>query len=144
MMLRAVIDTNVLVSGLLADEGAPGMIREAFRKAAFTWCISPALMEEYQDVLSRAKFRRAFEEHARVSPVDFLSDLGRAAEMVEGVVLLPVVPDDPDDDIIVATAVAAEADYVVSGDQHLLKLGVYKDIRIVTPKEFVVLLAHSS
>ena len=54
-----------------------------------------------------------------------------------------VVPGDPDDDQIVAAAVAAEADLLVSGGRHLLALGRYRDIRIVTPAEAVGLLGGS-
>lgn len=54
---------------------------------------------------------------------------------------LRVVPDDPEDDVVVATAVAARADYLVTGDRrHLLPLGSYQGIRVVTPRQFLDLL----
>ena len=55
---------------------------------------------------------------------------------------LSVVPDDPKDDMVVATAVAAKADYLVTGDEKLLRLGSFHGVRIVTPRAFLDVLAR--
>jgi len=55
---------------------------------------------------------------------------------------IKVVKSDPSDDIILATALAGQASYIVSGDKHLLDLGVYRGIKVVTAIEFVKILEH--
>ena len=63
------------------------------------------------------------------------------AELVTDLPTLRAVPDDPKDDMVVATAVAAKADYLVTGDRrHLLPIGSYEGIQIVTPRQFLDLL----
>ena len=74
----------------------------------------------------------------------FCSDLLASAEMMTDLPTLQAVPGDPKDDPIVATAVAARAGYLVTGDRrHLLALGSYEGIRIVSVRAFLDLLACS-
>ena len=71
----------------------------------------------------------------------FCDDLAGSVEMVTGLPTLQAVPNDPKDDMVVATAVAAKAGFLVTGDRkHLLALGSNQGIRIATPREFLLLL----
>ena len=141
-MIRAVLDSSVLVSAFLKPGGTSATLLSRARKGAFSLCLSPAIVAETAAVLSRVRHRRRFryepEEVAR-----FCELLGQVAERVEGELpAIRAVPDDPKDDVIVASAVAARADYLVTGDRkHLLPLDSYEGVRIVSVRDFVELLA---
>lgn len=128
--MRAVIDTNVLVSGLLW-RGPPHRLIEQVRRGNLILVSSPALLDELADVLQRPKFR-AILARSKVAPPSLLSEMRRLAEIVEphGAVS---VSRDPDDDVVLALAAAAQADIIISGDHDLLTLQSYRDIRIVDP-----------
>lgn len=88
------------------------------------------------DVLSREKFDVTDERQRR----QFLAILARRATVVRPRTSISVIAEDPADDIVLGTAVEGKASHVVSGDKHLLHLGQYKGIRIVTPSEMLGLL----
>lgn len=141
-MLRAVVDTNVLVSALLSDDSMPARIRKAFRDGEMVWCLSEELFAEYRETLRKPRLVKAFAKVRGGLADEFLSELAKAAEWVREIRILPVVADDPDDDIVVATAVAARAEAIVTGDDDLLRLGEHGGIRIVPPRRFVELLGE--
>ena len=97
---------------------------------------SPQLLAELVDVLSREKFPETDEKHAK----SFLSIISRKASVVTVRRSFRAVPEDPDDDIILSTAYEGKASHVVSGDRHLLNLGRFRGIRIVTVNEMLELL----
>ncbi|MBX7247042.1 MAG: putative toxin-antitoxin system toxin component, PIN family [Candidatus Sumerlaeaceae bacterium] len=140
-MITAVLDTNVVVSSLLQPSGVPGMIVAQWKSGAFTVALSDLLLEEIADVLQRPVLRRTakitLEQIAEF--VQLLRETSILAN--EPLKIVPVVTKDPDDDIVLATAVATNADVIVSGDKHLTDLTKYKGIPIVTPREFLELLA---
>jgi putative PIN family toxin of toxin-antitoxin system len=135
-LIRAVCDTNLIVSAFLWG-GLPRALLDAARAKRFQLIASEALIDELADVLSRPKFTKEFARLAVTS--DELIEHGYRVllEIVEPAVIEPVIPDDPDDDLLVACAVGGKADYIVSGDHHLLNMGAYQNIRIKTVKEFV-------
>lgn len=138
-MIRAVVDTNTLVSGIISPLGAPAQIIRRWQRGDFLLLTSPALLAELRRVLEyprivdrlgwsgeeRTQFVKGFETLALVTP---------------GALRLPGVTRDPKDDPMVACAVEGEAGFIVSGDQDLLVLGTYRDVRVVTPREFLTLL----
>jgi hypothetical protein len=143
-MIRAVIDTNVLVSSFLRLTSNPTAIRRAWQRGAFELCISHSLLGELRDVLRRPVIART----VKVGPEEisaFLSQVEeRASFASDPLEVAPVVAADPDDDIVVATALATEADAIVSGDNDLLALKQHRGIAIISPREFVRLLRESA
>lgn len=133
--MRAVIDTNVLVSGLLWH-GAPHRLLEQARSGALVLVSSPALLAELADVIGRAKFD-AVLARSNTSREQTLDALYRLAEVVEPPPLPEPVCRDPDDDEVLALAVAARAEMIVSGDPDLLVLKAFQGIPIVSPAEAV-------
>lgn len=138
-MLRAVLDTNVIVSGLIRPAGAPGQILERLLDEAFILVISPDLVDELRRSLRRPRVRRYIllssdELEGRIAQLETLAD------PVEGKIELKVEIRDPDDIKFLVAAVEARADYVVTGDADLLTLGEHEGIRIVTPRAFLELL----
>jgi len=131
--VKVVLDTNVLVSGLMLPDSVPGRIVAAWRGAQFELAMSEPLLDEIGRVLSYSKIqgrlRWGGDEIAR-----FLLLLRFKAEIVDIENENARVPRDPGDDPVLATLLAAEADCLVSGDGDLLAL---RDrYPILTPAEF--------
>jgi putative PIN family toxin of toxin-antitoxin system len=139
-MLRAVLDTNILVSSILLREGKPAQAIQAWREQRFLLVTSPALIRELRSTLGYDRIRRKY--NLTESDVDdVVALLDNDAIIVPGVAdVWGAVPDDPDDDHVLACAVDGQADVIVSGDNHLVDLGSYKNIPIITVREFLELL----
>lgn len=129
--VRAVIDTNVLLSGLLWS-GTPHRLIEAIRAGALTLVTSPTLLAEFGEVIRRPKFQ-AILARSRTDPEQMLSDLRRLVEIIEPPGLPAQASRDPDDDAVLALAVASQADLIITGDTDLVTLGAYAGIPIVDP-----------
>ncbi len=127
--MRAVVDTNVLLSGLLW-RGPPHRLLEEVRAGTLTLITSPALLAELGEVIRRPKFA-AILGRSRTEPEQMLSELRRLAEIVDPPPLPAPVSRDPDDDSVIALAVASRADLIITGDADLLSLGAYAGIPIL-------------
>ncbi|MDW7992687.1 MAG: putative toxin-antitoxin system toxin component, PIN family [Anaerolineae bacterium] len=143
MPIRAVLDTNVLVSGLVAEGGAPRRIVDAWLEGRFTLVLSPYLLEELLHVLTYPRIANRIRLEEEEDLEVLLGALVSQAEVTEGMLSLPGVTRDPKDDPVVACAREGEADYIVSGDQDLLVLGEYEGIRVVSPRELEILEARA-
>jgi putative PIN family toxin of toxin-antitoxin system len=137
--MRAVIDTNVLLSGLLW-RGAPHLLLEQVRNGAVTLISSPALLAELALVLGRTKFD-AILAQSNTSRTQALAQVRQLAEVIDAPPLAQPVCRDPDDDAVLACALAAQADLIVSGDQDLLVLQAFEGIQIVTAAQALERLA---
>ena len=137
-MLRVVLDTNVFVSSLLVKEGLPAQVLDAWRERKFVLATSPTLVSEIQSTLNYPRIRRKYNiTNKDVSQLITL--LAEDALVVPGDIETASgsVPDDPADEAVLACALDAEADLVVSGDRYLLDLAEYRGIRILTVREFM-------
>ena len=133
--LRAVLDTNVFVSGLISPMGKPAAILKALRSRRFTLVSSPPINEEIIEVFDRPRICDRYGLGDRIFDVSFI--LWEVAELV---IDLPGVRvcSDPEDDKFLAAAVGGRAHYLVTGDVgDLLHLGEYKGVAIVSPRDFV-------
>lgn len=131
--MRAVLDTNVLLSGLLWH-GAPHALLKRVRDSALTLISSPALLAELAEVIGRAKFNSILAR-SQSSQASVLAEVRQLAEILDPPPLSRPVCRDPDDDALLALAIAAQADLIVSGDKDLLALGSYDAIPILTPAQ---------
>lgn len=129
--MRAVIDTNVLLSGLLWRGPAHALL-EQVRNGSVTFLSSPALLAELADVLARPKFD-AILSRSNSSREQMLAQVRILAELTEPPPLPKSVCRDPDDDAVLALATAALADVIVSGDDDLLSLVSFEGIPILNP-----------
>ncbi len=134
--MRALLDTNVLISALI-KAGKP---RELINKLARDKQIflSKAILEEFLDVIEDPNVAKYTSEQ---DVAVFLKTLGIAARIVQVKSRFKVVKADPDDDIILRAAYDGKADYVVSGDKHLLSLKEFKGIKILTVQEMLNILS---
>ena len=140
-MIRAVLDSSVLVSAFLTAGGTSHAVLSAAKRSAFVLCLSDAILEETRRSLrDKVKTIRRHYTYPDERVEAHIADLAALAEPITDLPELRVVPLDPKDDVIVATAAKAGADYLVTGDRHLLSLGAYEGSRIVTPRQFLDLL----
>jgi len=129
-MRRVVIDTNVFLSAVLGGALAP--ILEQWRAEKFTLIVSNEIVGEYIEVISRDKFGLPSEVIDDISAY-----LLRKAEFVTPTERITVVESDPDDNKFIEAAVAGNAERIVSGDKHLLKLEAYRNIPIIKARQFL-------
>ena len=140
-MPRAVLDSSVLVSAFLTPHGTVvRLLREPARSRYQLWLSEYILDETAETLLSKSRLRR-YTAYSDTDVRDYIRWLLTQTQIVADLPTLRVVTNDPKDDPIIATAVAAKADYLVTGDRaHLLPLGSYDGIRIVGPSEFYEIL----
>ena len=127
-MARVVIDTNVLVSALIKKGKSRKLLLKLLEE--HTLILSNRLLAELADVLSRNKFSISNSQAEK-----YLSILARIAEIAPAHSIPKMISEDPDDDAVLSTALSGKADYIVSGDKHLLKLASYEKIKIVSVNE---------
>jgi len=139
-MLRAAIDANVFASATHNPKSPPAKIIHAWFKDRFQLILSPAILAEIRRVMQYPRIRKA-SAWTGVEVAELISLLETNAEIqVPGALDLKVVRDPTDDKYMVA-AVEGRADYIVSGDKDLLDLSRYEDIEIVSPRQFLQILA---
>jgi putative PIN family toxin of toxin-antitoxin system len=139
-VLGAVLDANVLASALIRPQGPPGrIVARLLEEQDFTLVISDAILAELRRCLSYPRVRKYIT--ATDDELDlWVTALGLVADVVEGKMVVSAVSDDPDDNKYLAAALEGRAEFVVSGDAHLLDLQEYEEIRSVTPRAFLDLL----
>ena len=129
--MRLVLDTNVVVSGLLW-RGPPRQVIEAGRRGRAAFFSSTVLLDELASVLKRDKFA-ALLTSRNLTPSLLMQRYGVFATLVDPAPVEHVVRSDEDDDYVVATALGARADAIVTGDRDLLRLHPCRGIRILDP-----------
>ena len=137
--MRVVLDTNVLVSGLLW-RGVPHALLRLLEHRGISMAMTPAMLREVRAVLPRPKFAARLQ--ALHLSVDTLLDaVLEQVELFDDQPIVPVIREDPTDDRILACAQTAGASLIVSGDAHLLRVHRYAGIPILTPRQALTTLA---
>ncbi len=131
--MRAVIDTNVLMSGLLW-RNTPHALLEQVRNGTVMLISSPALLAELARVIDRPKFD-VILLRTNTSRTQALAEVRQLAEVIDPPPLAQPVCRDKDDDAVLALALAAQADMVISGDDDLLCLHPFEGIPVLTPAQ---------
>jgi putative PIN family toxin of toxin-antitoxin system len=137
--VRIVIDTNVLVSRYLNPGGTPARLFDRWEDGAFEIAVSNAILDEYERALNYPRVR----EHHGLTTAEVHRSMERLrsfAVVVAPTETLLVVDRDPADNRFLECAVAAHADYVVTGDNDLLSLGAYAGIQILNRAAFLAVL----
>jgi putative PIN family toxin of toxin-antitoxin system len=133
-MYSATLDTNTLVSATIA-RGKEYALFELAKKGKFRLLISLSILLEYKRIISAGRFGYTSE-----FVEELVSSILGTSDLVFPEIKLDVVKEDPNDNKILECAVAGKADFIVSGDKHLLKLKKYKGIKIVRTSDFLTLL----
>lgn len=134
-MIRAVLDTNVLVRAFLKRRGALSPILEAFEMGLYVLVISKPILLELRETLGkrRIKMKHQLTDEAIETYALLILSFGQLVEPEQAL----SVCRDPDDNRIIEAAVAGQAMYVVTGDKDLLVLESYEGIRFLRPVEFL-------
>jgi putative PIN family toxin of toxin-antitoxin system len=132
-VVRVVIDTNVVISALLFG-GIPGQLIPLWKSGHIITLASAEIIDEYIRVMAYPKFKLSEEEihyllYYEILPYFDLVSVGPA--------LSPIIEKDPSDDKFIICAVAGKANFILSGDQHLLSRKNYKKIKILNPEQFL-------
>ena len=142
-MIRAVLDTNILISALITKKDSPPLqLYKAFTAQKFLLITSPSILAEIEDVINREKLVKyhKLSPHQRHAIMEQLLTLCYVT--LESIKLDKVIIEkDPKDDKFLHAAIEANADFIISGDHHLLDLIEYKEIKIVSPNEFLKLIS---
>jgi putative PIN family toxin of toxin-antitoxin system len=138
-MIRVVIDTNVVVSALLF-EGVSSELSPLWKNGQIKPLVSKRIIGEYIAVFAYPKFKLTEEEISYLLYKEILPFVD---------VIIPesapdIVLDDPSDDKFIHCAVSGDAKYIVSGDRHLLSLGHYGGVQILSPSKLISITARSS
>lgn len=139
-MIRAVLDTNVLVSGFAGYQLAtstPGELIRRWRRRDFTLVVSHHLLAEVDRTLTNPYFARRLP-HRQITGASRL--LRTKAELTAITVTIAGVATHPEDDLVLAAAVSAKVDYLVTGDRQLLQLRTYRGIILLSPRAFLTYL----
>jgi uncharacterized protein len=131
-LLHVVVDTNVLISGLLRPGSVPGQAYVRARDSA-QLVVNPDLLQEIEAVLMRPKFDRYATRRSRLL---YLEQLKESAIVVPTMIRVAACRDSRDNHVLEA-AVNGPADIIVTGDQDLLVLHPFHDVRILTPIDFL-------
>lgn len=137
--MRTVIDTNGVVSSAISPTGAPAEILRRWRQEQLELAVSEAILAEYERALNyervRIRHRRSPEEIR-----ELVEEFREFALLVTPVETPAIIEADPDDDKFLWCADAAGAEFIVTRDEHLLRLGRYKAIRLLSPAAFLEFL----
>ena len=132
-MIRLVLDTNTLISAVGWRDSKPRKILEACLLGEYRLIESPDLLKEFMAVIKRPKFSFIPEEQKN----ELLARLGSHCEIVEPREKLNLIKGDPADNRVLECAIEGNAQYIVSGDQHLLQLKQFRETTILTASEFL-------
>jgi hypothetical protein len=138
-MIRVVLDANVLVSAYLNVSGKPAKIFSLSREKRIEICLSPQIISEITETLLKPRLVKIHKGNQREVLI-FAEALSGIATITPGLIEVDAVEADPDDNKILACAIEAHADFIISGDHHLTDLKEYKNIRIVNPDTFLKLI----
>jgi uncharacterized protein len=140
--MRAVLDTNILVSAAIKKGGKPDQILTAAESGEFQWLTSEFILAELADVLGRKHVQHKYHERVTARKREgYLMRIRNVAEVITVKTRVDAVPIDPKDNPILACGIDGAADYVVTGDPHLRALETFRGILILTPSEFLQILA---
>lgn len=131
--MRAVLDTNVLVSGLLWH-GTTHALIDHIKRGSLTLVTSSALLAELDRTLAKPHLQSVLLR-SQTSASRILADLQQIADLVDPSALPEPISRDPDDDHVLACALAAGADLIITGDQDLVVLHSWRGIAILTPAD---------
>lgn len=134
-MIKAILDTNVVISAIVFG-GKPRRVLNLAIEGKISLFFSEPMFEEIREILGGRKFRLTTPQLLAVE-----RELEAISDTVYPDKSIKVVKDDPDDDLFIECALAADADYIVSGDKHLLDLKRYGNIKIVNAAEFIELVS---
>jgi putative PIN family toxin of toxin-antitoxin system len=140
-VIRATLDVNVLASGFPAETGVPAQLIDRWTELAYELVISEHILEGLARTWRKPYYQQRYSPE-RVQQT--LSLLRTEATLVMPVATVRGIAPDTEDDLVVATAVAGDADFLVTGDKPLQELGRYQHVVVLSPRQFLAVLADEA
>ena len=137
--MRAVLDTNLVISATLIQGGNEDRILRAWQRGVFELVLSPQILDELGRALFYEKLRKA-RWMSETEVVSLLRSLAQESLLVPGHVRV-TVSRDPEDNKFLEAAIEGRAQYVVTGDKDLLDVRAYRDVQIITPATFLKIVS---
>lgn len=134
-MLKVVVDTNVFVSGLRIPGSKPAKLIDLWREGKFNLVVSYEIVEEYLSVLSRPRLKIALKDVREISQYLYMK-----AEIIKPKRKITVISEDLSDNMFLECGVEGGAEYIVTGDNHLLSLKEFGGIKILSVADFLSLI----
>lgn len=135
-MPKAVLDSNIIVSALIVPHGKPAQIILYAKQGKFTCILSAEILQEVRGILTRRHIQKKY--HPTEEAIEkLLSVLQELSVMISVQNIENVIPNDPPDNIVLACAVEGNADYLVSGNLYFINLKEYRNVKMVTPAQFL-------
>ncbi len=139
--MKVVLDTNVVVSRFISPTGVPSRLIDRWSGGGFDLLVSEPVLMEYQQALTYSHVSK-LHGYTDLEIANWVREVREASLATVPTETLRVVKSDPKDDKFLECALSGGADYIVSGDKHLVSLGEYQGIRILSPAEFLRVLEH--
>ena len=139
-MIRATLDTNVLASGAIATSGTIARLIDAAFSGRFLLIASEPIITELKRTLTRPYFVARLPPHWTIE--GYVASLETVGQIIPITAPVHGIATHPEDDLVLATAVSGDADYLVTGDKGLLGVGSYEGVTIVTPGAFLEVLGQ--
>lgn len=140
--MRVVLDVNVLISAVISPLGAPGRVLRFWEQDKFEIATSPPILSELERVIRYPKVQVKYKIPAEFVQ-QFLSMIQGGAIVIEPLIELTTIKEDPSDNRYLECAIASESSYIITGDKHLLDLNTFEGIQILSPAAFLALLELS-
>lgn len=146
-MKKVVFDTNIFVSALIVKTGIPAKILRQHKK--FHIITAKEVLSEVNEALHYPHIQKRYTKYVTKRDIQAYNDTLQRLSRVIGIkaitkkITANAIPDDLDDNIVLACAVDGNVDYIVSGDPDLLDLKKYKGITILSPSDFLDLLQEN-
>jgi uncharacterized protein len=139
-MPKAVLDSNIIVSALIVPHGKPAQIILLAKEGKFQCTLSEEIIQEVRNVLQRKHIQKKY--HPSENAIEDFIKIIRANSTFHTIQQVEnIIPNDPPDNIVLACAVESRADYLVSGNLHFINLKDYRNVKMVTPAQFLEVLA---
>ncbi len=134
--MKIVFDVGQFVSAVIAPNGYPAQLLQAWKAGTFELLTSPAILADLKRVLNYPRIRKRHPLSAQEIE-EVVQSIAHSALLTADKMMLTAVFDDPTDNKIIACAVEGGADYIVSSDVHLAKIGAYQGIPILSPRQLL-------
>ena len=131
-MLKVVYDTNVIVSAALKEESLPALLLSLGLEGKVRFFVSLALVQEYQKVLERSRFKLGHKEI-----MELMGKINQKAIMVNPTKELDILKVDKSDNRILECALKAQVDFIINGNKKHFPFEEFRGSKIVTPREFI-------
>jgi len=138
--MKIVFDTNILISALITT-GKPRELLHEATEGQIQLILSKGILKEFGEVSNDPRIRKYVDQDDIIA---FLKIIDKVAKITKVKSRFKAVKDDPDDDVVLKTAFDGKADYIVSGDKHLLSHGAFRGIKILTVDEMLTQLKEKT